>query len=59
MSDSQASSEATNGASVAVSLGYPNNRVEVSAQPTGWQASVVLPSGLADQSEATTHKIQK
>lgn len=44
-------------ASVAPSLGYPNNRVEGSPTRTGWQASVVLATGLPDQAQATVTKI--
>ena len=46
-------------ARVVSGLGYPNNRVEASAHPTGWQASVVLATGTPDQEHATIEKIQK
>lgn len=44
-------------ATVASSLGFPNNRVEESASPTGWQASKLNSDGTADQSEAKVNQI--
>jgi ubiquinone biosynthesis protein COQ9 len=46
-------------ASVVPTLGFPNNRVEQSAQPTGWQASVVTAEGTPDQALAVVTKIGK
>ena len=66
MSQDQSSNEAqplaceldvTAPATVAPGLGYPNNRVEASPTKTGWQASVVLENGLADQSNATVTSV--
>ena len=46
-------------ASVVESLGFPNNRVEVSPEPTGWQASRIEATGKPDQSLATVEEIGK
>ena len=46
-------------ASVAPNLGFPNNRAAGSPEPTGWQASKVLSTGLADKSFATVEEIKK
>ena len=45
-------------ATVAPTLGFPNNRVETSPTPTGWQASRVLETGLADQVFADVESIE-
>ena len=39
-SQEPAEATAVTGATVVPGLGYPSNRLEVSAQPTGWQHSV-------------------
>ena len=44
-------------ATVVSGHGYPNNRVESSPEPTGWQASKLLAGGVPDQSTATVEKI--
>lgn len=46
-------------ATVAPTLGYPNNRVEASPSRTGWQASVVLETGLAEQALATVTSVER
>lgn len=37
MSESQAAFSAETQATVVAGLGYPNNRLEASPEPTGWQ----------------------
>jgi hypothetical protein len=59
MSESLAEQGVTASATVVSGLGYPNNRVEASAHPTGWQASEVLASGTPNQEHAIIEKIQK
>lgn len=59
MTDSLAEQGVTAAASVVPGLGYPNNRLEESASPTGWLASKTLASGTPDQSNSVTEKIQK
>ena len=46
-------------ATVAPTLGFPNNRVAQSPEQTGWQASKVLGTGLADKALATVENIKK
>ena len=59
MSEPLAERGVTSPARVVSGLGYPNNRAEASAHPTGWQASVVSATGTPDQEQATIEKIQK